>query len=113
MVPIVLLSLSGVHSEASEHLTGKEWPGISEQRKLYFVFGKRESAEYQGVTFTHSVKDDIDYIDNKILKDPGLGGETLNNIYYSAVYEREAASREILYRNRQQIESPSLQPARK
>lgn len=78
------------HAETVERLTGKDWLAVSEQRKLYFIFGTRESTEYQDVVFSHSVKEYIDFLDDKVSKNPELKEADMSRVFRSVVDEKES-----------------------
>ncbi len=95
-ISFILFSAAFVFAASSEPLTAQDWPNLSEQRKIYYLFAKRESPEYEGVLFTHSVADYIQIIDQKISKSPALKDEDMDEVFRSVVYENESGSRDVL-----------------
>ena len=81
---------------ATEKLTGKEWLKISEQRKLYYIFGKREEFQEKGVVFGHSAEDYIDFLNKKIRQNSSLESENVDNVFKNVVRENEAGATEAL-----------------
>ena len=83
-----LLGFSAGASGTTEKLTAAEWPSLTEQRKLYYVFGAREHRQEEGVVFKHSAGDYLKWLDEKA-DDPKSKDAEMDTIFSSLVAENE------------------------
>ena len=95
-IGLLLLSALITAVAFSEPLTSQEWPKVSEQRKLYYIFGKLESPEYQKIVFSHSAMDYVSLLDEAVSKRRELKDEDMDQIFQSVVYENEPGSKELM-----------------
>ena len=90
---IFLWNVQVVH--AVEPLTAREWSSITEQRKIYYLFGMKEIYQDKGIVFTKPADEYLSLLDaaakQRISQD-----EDMDRIFWSVVYDNEPAARDAL-----------------
>jgi Ni/Co efflux regulator RcnB len=87
-ISIAAFPLAGARAEA-EKLTGSDWSRISEQRKLYFIFGTMEEHQARGVVFTKTASDYLPLLDKKVSQDRDSGSRDMKLIFDLTMRENE------------------------
>ena len=103
-IALIFVSVSVILAESGEHLKGQDWLKITEQRKIYYIFAKRESAEYADVVFTHSASDYIKLLDQALAGKSNLRDLDMDQVFRTVVYENEAGSKEALSKDASKVE---------
>lgn len=71
---------ANLHAE-TEKLKARDWPRISEQRKIYYVLGRMETLQKQGHLFDKSVPEYIARLDKRIAQDKSLAEKDMDEIF--------------------------------
>lgn len=65
-VLFLLLISAACSASATEKLTASQWSHLSEQRKLYYVFGQMDRYEDDGIVFGEPARTYLDRLDAEV-----------------------------------------------
>ncbi|GEM_PF-2975561 len=96
---LAFLAFASSVSADAEKLAGRQWKGLSEQRRIYYVFAMREKLQEKGIVFSVPAGDYPEMISATLRKTPAFLDLDLDDAFLETVATVEPGARAILKKN--------------